>query len=52
MNTIFCALRLGQRFDVNGTIWVKKSNRTASLEENGRIFYFGDKERVTILGVK
>lgn len=52
MNTIFIAVPIGCRFECNGNEYTKTSSRTARLEENNRVFYFGIKERVSILGKK
>jgi predicted transcriptional regulator len=51
MNTIFIGIAIGQRFEFGGTAWVKKSSRSATLEENPtKWFYFSAKDRVRILG--
>ena len=44
--TAFKNLTIGQSFAFNQTAWIKNSTRTARLEENGRIFYFGQNEQV------
>lgn len=51
MNTIFIGITIGQRFEFGGTAWIKKSSRSATLEENPtKWFYFSAKDRVRILG--
>lgn len=51
MNTVFIGIAIGQRFEFGGTAWVKKSSRSATLEENPtKWFYFSAKDRVRILG--
>lgn len=37
-----------QAFSFGGSEWVKNSSRTAKLIENGRIFYFGKREKVLV----
>ena len=50
MKTIFAAVPVGSRFECNGNFCVKKSTRTAILENYGRVFYFAMTDRVKILG--
>ena len=43
----FKDITIGQCFILNGTVWCKKSSRTAYLNSNdSRWFYFGLKESV------
>jgi hypothetical protein len=51
MNTIFASIPVGSRFECNGNVCIKQSTRTAVLEQFGRVFYFGMKDRVRILGM-
>lgn len=50
MNTIFCAIPVGTRFECNGNAYIKKSSRTAYLIEFDRTFYFSNRERIRIMG--
>jgi len=52
MKTAFASLPIGTRFEFNSNVWVKKSTRTAYLEEFNRVFYFADKDLVRIMGLK
>ena len=48
--TKFYAIHLNEKFKFGGTMWVKKSSRTARVlepnGETGRVFYFSLKEVV------
>jgi len=50
MNTIFCSVPVGTRFEYNGNVYTKVSTRTARLEEYDRVFYFGIKDNIRIMG--
>ena len=52
MNTIFCSLPIGTRFECNGQECIKKSTRTALMVSVDRIFYYAFTDRVRIIGVK
>lgn len=42
----FAEFRIGRMFHCNGNDYVKQSTRTARMLSNGRVFYFGQKERI------
>jgi hypothetical protein len=42
----FSEIALGRLFRCNGNDWVKSSTRTARVLQNGRVFYFGQREVV------
>ena len=43
--TQFERLKIGSKFRLGGTSWVKQSTRTArTVESPGRVFYFGKKD--------
>ena len=44
----FNHLKTGETFYHNGNTYIKKSNRTAHLQEYDRRFYFGQKEWVIV----
>jgi len=44
----FADLPAGARFTCNGNDWLKVSTRTARLNGNGKVFYFGQREPVQV----
>jgi hypothetical protein len=42
----FAELALGRMFHCNGCDYVKQSTRTARMLQNGKVFYFGQREVV------
>lgn len=48
MTVLFKQVRRGEFFELNGTMCLKKTDRTARLLEYGRTFYVGANERVVI----
>ena len=50
MNTsqYFSTVRIGAMFHLNGNDYVKQSTRTARMLSNGRVFYIGQSESVTL----
>ena len=50
MNTIFCAIPVGTRFEFNGNAYIKRSTRTAFLIEFDRVFYFSIRDNIRIMG--
>ena len=44
----FSEVRTGKMFHLNGVDYVKQSTRTARNLSNGRVFYIGQKDRVTL----
>ena len=42
----FKDFRIGRMFHLNGNDYVKQSTRTARMLSNGRVFYFGQTERI------
>ena len=44
----FKELRRGQMFHMNGNDYMKQSTRTARMLSNGRVFYIGQNETVTL----
>jgi hypothetical protein len=49
MKTKFFLVPIGSRFACNGNVCIKQSNKTAVLEQFGRVFYFGMSEYVCII---
>lgn len=45
----FESIIIGRMFHLNGNDYVKQSSRTARMLSNGRIFYIGKNERVTLV---
>lgn len=45
----FKELRIGRMFHLNGNDYVKQSTRTARMLNNGRTFYIGQNEIVTLV---
>lgn len=43
----FREVRVGRMFHMNGNDFVKQSTRTARMLSNGRVFYIGQRDRVT-----
>lgn len=41
MNVTFRMVRIGELFECNGNLCIKKSTRTAMLVSAKRVFYFG-----------
>ena len=44
----FSTVRIGRVFHLNGNDYVKQSTRTARMLSNGRVFYIGQSESVTL----
>lgn len=44
----FSKLRIGRMFHLNGNDYVKQSSRTARMLSNGRVWYIGRNETVSL----
>ncbi len=44
----FNTLRIGRLFHMNGNDYIKQSSRTAKMLSNGRVFYIGKNDLVTL----
>jgi len=48
MRVTFGQVRVGELFQCNGNLCLKKSTRTAEIIELGRVFYYGQADVCTI----
>lgn len=48
MTVTFRLVRVGEMFQCNGNLCIKKSTRTAEIVGTGRVFYFGQLDNCTI----
>ena len=48
MLVTFRTVVIGERFECNGNVCIKKSTRTAEIVGTGRVFYFGQMDNCKV----